>query len=586
MASTGVRDFVDRVRAAVDLVALVSEFVPLKRVGRRHRGLCPFHSEKTPSFYVDDSKGLFFCFGCQTGGDAFKFVMLRENVEFLEAAKMLAARSGIPVPDPRGGRPSERQSILAAHAAAADFFHQLLKERPEGKAAREYLKSRGIASHTVDQLRMGFAPDQWDGLKGYLTSKGFSTGTLVTAGLLVKHESKGTTYDRFRNRIMFPIKNLSGAVVAFGGRLLGPGDPKYLNSAETPIYNKRENLYGLDLTRDSIREASEAIVVEGYFDFASLYQAGVGQVVATLGTAFSEGQASLLRRFAERVVINYDPDAAGASATRRSIDLLVGWGFKIRILQLEGGKDPDEFVRQEGSDAYRRFLGQAPRYFDYLLDEATAGKDLTNYEHKSAALQEILPAIGQVPDRIERSGYINVLADRLGIEDDVMLAEIRESLLKSPSSPKRPRIAATTGTPTTHITEAEAGLVRALLESADIRQEVFALLSSEDVAGSPIEAMVRAVEGLLRAGEEISYARLSEILEEPASSSLARLAVRPDPIVSREEALRCLESLRLRRLRRERENLQREMDGEADATRLDEMMRRKLEVSRQIDALS
>jgi len=594
LASAPGPGFVDRVRRAVDIVALVSESVPLKKSGRKFRGLCPFHPEKTPSFYVDDAKGLFYCFGCQAGGDAFKFVMLRENAEFIEAARILARKLGIPITESKPGRPSERDALLAAHRDAADLYHEILLKRPEAEGARKYLESRGITQETIARLRIGYAPASWDTLKGALVAKGYPASLLLTGGLLSRRESGGTTYDRFRDRVMFPIANLSGDVVGLGGRILSEGDPKYLNSSESPIYNKRDNLFGLQLTRGGIRDAGEAVVVEGYFDFASLFQAGVGNVVATLGTAFAEEQASLLRRFTDSVVINYDPDSAGSSATRRGIDTLLGQGFKVRVLQLDAGNDPDEFVRKRGVEPYRARLTGAPKFFDYLMERAAAGKDLSDFEAKSAALKEILPVIGLVPDRIERSGYVNLLAERLGIDDEMMLAEVRDALAKTPARSARP-----TGPPghmpagrsvsslePARTIEAEWRLVRALLESAALRSELLSRLSPEDLAGSAIEPMVRGVEGLSGAGAEISYARLSEILPEPSRALLARLAMRPEPVVSREEAMRCVESIKLRRLRRQRERLQKEMERELDSARLEEMMRRKMELSRQIDSLS
>lgn len=583
MASSFAPDFVDRVRSAVDIVALVSESVPLKKAGRKYRGLCPFHPEKTPSFYLDDAKGLFYCFGCQAGGDSFKFVMLRENVEFLEAARILARKVGVPIPQTGGkARHSEREALLAAHKAAAAFYQDVLLKRPEAAAARRYLEQRDITPATIERLGIGFAPDRWDALKGHLVPKGFSARLLVTGGLLSRKEGRDSTYDRFRNRIIFPIRNLTGEVVGLGGRLIGSGEPKYLNSAETPIYNKRENLYGLDLTRHAIRDQAEAIVVEGYFDFASLFQAGVPNVVATLGTAFAEEQVNLLRRFAPGVVINYDPDEAGAAATRKSLDLLLSKGLKVRVLHLEEG-DPDDYVRSKGASDYLERASGAPRYFDWLLARATAGRNLADYEIKSAVLREILPVIPQVPDRIERSGYVNALAERLGVDDEVMLAEIRDALLSSPR-PRVPEPAVARSVKS--LPEAESRLVRAMMEGADLRADVLEWLGEENLAGSGIEEIVRAVTGLQRDGDEITYARLSQVLREPARSLLARVAMRPEPVVSREEALRCAESLRLKRLRLERDQLQKEMQNEQDPARLDDLMRRKVEVSRQIDSLA
>ena len=582
MASAASSDFVDKVRSAVDVVALISESVPLKRAGRKFRGLCPFHAEKTPSFYLDDEKGLFYCFGCQTGGDVFKFVMLRENVEFLEAARLLARRAGVPIPEQRGGgQRSEREVILAAHKDAAGYFHEILKSGDEGAAARRYLRGRGITGETVERLQMGYATDSWDSLRDHLVRRGFGVEPLVSGGLLSRKEGRSSTFDRFRDRVVFPIRNLSGEVIGFGGRLIGQGEPKYLNSSDTAIYNKREMLYGLDLTRGAIRDTGEAIVVEGYFDFASLLQAGIGNAVATLGTSFTEQQAVLLRRFADSVVMNYDPDAAGATATRRSIDLLISLGFSVRVLRIASGQDPDEFVRAEGAEAYRALVAQAPRHFDYLLECAIAGRDMFDRELKSRVVREILPIIAKVPDRVERSGCINTMAERLAIDDAILLSEIRDALLKE----RRPRVPGVRPPAPTRFTTAEGRLVRALVESTELREELLAQLQTDELEGSLVDDIVRALQGLTADGGEVTYATLVETLNEPVRSVLAMLAVEQAPTVDRAEAMHCIDSMKMRRLKRERDMLQKEMESATDA-QLEDLLRRKVELSRQIDSLA
>ena len=583
MASAASSDFVDKVRSAVDVVALISESVPLKRAGRKFRGLCPFHAEKTPSFYLDDEKGLFYCFGCQTGGDVFKFVMLRENVEFLEAARLLARRAGVPIPEQRGGgQRSEREVILAAHKDAAGYFHEILKSGDEGAVARRYLRGRGITGETVERLQMGYATDSWDSLRDHLVRRGFGVEHLVSGGLLSRKEGRSSTFDRFRDRVVFPIRNLSGEVIGFGGRLIGQGEPKYLNSSDTAIYNKRETLYGLDLTRGAIRDTGEAIVVEGYFDFASLLQAGIGNAVATLGTSFTEQQAVLLRRFADRVVMNYDPDAAGATATRRSIDLLISLGFSVRVLRIASGQDPDEFVRAEGAEAYRALVAQAPRHFDYLLECAIAGRDTFDRELKTRVVREILPIIAKVPDRVERSGCINTMAERLAIDDAILLSEIRDALLKE----QRPRVPGVRPPAPTRFTTAEGRLVRALVESTELREELLEQIQTDELAGSLVDDIVRALQGLTADGGEVTYATLVETLNEPVRSVLAMLAVEQAPTVDRAEAMHCIDSMKMRRLKRERDMLQKEMESATDVAQLEDLLRRKVELSRQIDSLA
>src|SRR5882724_10144740 len=365
----GGSDFVGKVRSSVDLVSLISESVPLKKAGRKYRGLCPFHNEKTPSFYVDETKQLFYCFGCSAGGDLFKFVMLREGVDFMEAVRLLARRGNIAVPDAKTGpKHSEREALLAACRAASKLFREILLHGPDGDVGRNYLEKRAVTLETREILGLGYAPDRWDTLRDELQKQGHRPDVLMAAGLVQRREDGSGSYDRFRGRVMFPIQSLTGDVIGFGGRLVGDGEPKYLNSPETLVYNKRENLYGLAHARQAIKESGEAIVVEGYLDLAALVQAGVRHAVATLGTSFTDEQASLLRRFSERILVNYDTDNAGESAARRSLEKLLERGFTVRVLRLPSGKDPDAFLRSATPDAYRRLAAGAPSCFDFLVD--------------------------------------------------------------------------------------------------------------------------------------------------------------------------------------------------------------------------
>ncbi|HEU5179262.1 MAG TPA: DNA primase, partial [Candidatus Polarisedimenticolia bacterium] len=383
----------EKIRASVDIHEIISGYLPLKKVGAKYRGLCPFHTEKTPSFYVDAGKQLFYCFGCGTGGDAFKFLMLYEKVDFREALRMLSRRYGIPLPERVHHASSERQTLMQVNQAAADFFAGALADATAGKGARDYLKERGLSAATVGSFQLGFAPARWDGLKNALTRRGFSETQLLAAGLLAKKEETGRTFDRFRGRLIFPIRALSGGCVGFGGRILGPGEPKYLNSPETLLFHKGEILYGLDRTSDAIRKADRAILVEGYMDFLTLHQAGIENLAATLGTGFTAGHVRLLARATRRVVVNFDPDSAGQAATRRSLDVLLESGFEVRVLRLPGGKDPDRFVREDGPERYRDLAAQAPTYLEYLAREAAQRVDLTGPAGKIQALNEVLPFV-------------------------------------------------------------------------------------------------------------------------------------------------------------------------------------------------
>lgn len=581
-------DLVERVRSAVDIVTLISEFVSLKKSGRKYRGLCPFHNEKTPSFYVDETKQLFYCFGCSVGGDIFKFVMLQEGVDFRESLRTLARRAGITVPEPgaTGRQTSEREAMLRACREAQAVYRKILLEERDGEPGRQYLKRRGVDTDTARELGLGFAPDRWDTLRGSLSSRNLKPELLMAAGLVIKRESGSGFYDRFRNRVTFPIVNPSGDVIGFGGRLIGEGEPKYLNSPETLIYNKRQSLYGLYHSRQAIKSAGEAIVVEGYLDFASMYQAGIRNVVATLGTSFTAEQVGLLKRFAQKVVVNYDGDAAGVSAARRSLETLLAQGVVVRVLQLPEGQDPDAFVREASPEAYRDLLQEAPSCFDFLVEAASGERDLSNPGELAAAVSQIVPILAQVPSRIERSRYLGLLAERLGIEDDLLLAEIRDRLIKdgktpSRTSPSPAREGAAAGEPS----EAEARLVRGLVEDPGCRSRLLGEILPADLEGSRVAGIISGIAGLESSEQPVSYADLSAALGDRDRELLARIGMRGEGPPDAEEAEDCLQALRRARLVRERKGVQKEMERAADPQRLEELMKRKLDLSRQIDGM-
>jgi DNA primase len=578
---------VEKVRSSVDVVSLISEATPLKKSGRKYRGLCPFHNEKTPSFYVDETKQLFYCFGCGTGGDLFKFIMLRESVEFPEALRLLARRSGIHVPDKAGGpRRSEREALLGACRAAANLFRRILKERPEGSPGREYLKRRGVNPKTAEELSLGFAPDQWDTARDALQSAGHRPEVLQAAGILQRSDKGGRYYDRFRKRVIFPIVNLSGDVIGFGGRIVGEGEPKYLNSPETLLYNKRETLFGLYHSRHAIKEAGQAIVVEGYLDYAGLYQAGIRNVVATLGTSFTDEQASMLRRFTDKVVLNYDADPAGESATRRSLERLLSRGLSVNVLQLPGGQDPDSFLMESPADEYRKLLDGAPGCFDYLVESTAKGRDLADPAAVAAAAREILPILACVPSRIERSRYVGLLAERLKVEDNLLLAEMKDAMARDGRPRRQGPQASADSRPASPLREAEARLIRALVEDEASRKRLLPEILPADLEGSGIASIVDRIAGFDRKGQVVSYPLLSEDLPDRERQLLTRIAMRGDPLPDGGEAQECLQTLRRARLVKERNGIQKEMQETSDPGKLNELMRLKIDLSRRIDAMS
>src|SRR6267378_6706769 len=388
----------ERVKQQADIVRVVGEYVRLKKTGKDFSGLCPFHQEKTPSFTVSPIKQIFYCFGCGKGGDIFNFVMEMERCDFPDALRLVAEKCGISIPKPKPSSPAERtQSSMRAtlvemHREAQTFFVKQLQGTAEGKASRAYLEDRSLDKDVIERFGIGYAPSGGDSLLRHLKGK-YAEKLLAESGLVSRGEG-GRLFDRFRRRITFPIANESGKIVAFGCRALGDDQPKYLNSPETPIYSKSNVLYHLDRAKEPIRRQDFAILVEGYMDAIAVARAGIGNVVASCGTSLAEQQIKLLGRFTRRVIVNYDPDTAGQTATERSLSLLLEHDFEVRVLALPavGNKkaDPDFFIRERGKDEYLRLLKEAPPYVDYLIARARQ-MDLTTGEGKLRAVNFLLP---------------------------------------------------------------------------------------------------------------------------------------------------------------------------------------------------
>jgi DNA primase len=429
------QSFIDDLRLHANLVQVVQEYVPLKRLGRTYKGLCPFHAEKTPSFHVDPERGFFHCFGCGAGGDVFKFLELHEKLGFQDAVRTLAQKFGLALPEPVEGEGDEgredarlRESLLKIHEVAAAHFRAQLAG-PAGARARQQLRDRGVAPETIDALGLGYAPPAREGLKAVLVGEGFPTQLLVQSGLLAQREG-GEVVDRFRNRLMIPIcRETTGSVIAFGGRAMDQdqGGPKYLNSPETPIYSKGRTLYGLHLSKAAIRKRGFAVLVEGYFDFAQVFQTEAAPVVASCGTALTTQQARLLRRFTSRVILSYDPDAAGEGAAARSCDLLVAEGFEVNVVALEPGEDPDTFIRRRGAGAYRERLRGSQPYLEYLLDQAADGLDFGHDDSRRRFLNRMLGVAARIPDAAARDQFADRIAHKARITEDVVRAEIRKA---------------------------------------------------------------------------------------------------------------------------------------------------------------
>ena len=429
MRDSSLDEFVERVRAESDILSVVSTYVPMKRKGNRYWGCCPFHHENTPSFSVVPDQGFFYCFGCHAGGNVFKFLSLIENVTYFEAIKLQAEKLGIPMPQKEKSeqelaRDRKLDSLRKVNELAGNFFHNCLTRTSYGAAAKKYLASRGILEDTITEFRLGFAPDAWDKLSEAFLKSGIAPGLLVECGLAAQRKNGPGIYDRFRNRMMIPIADERGRVVGFGGRVLYEGEPKYLNSPETILFNKRRLLFGLDRSHQAIRQAGYAIVVEGYMDAISVYSAGVKNVVASLGTAFTLEQCKKLLRYAPEIYFSYDSDAAGQTATLRALSIAKETGAVVKVLVVPDGKDPDEFIRKHGTEAFREVVKNALPLAEYRFQYVLKHVDYSNLEGKVNALNELLPVLAELRSAVERNAYIVRIAQTLGIDEGTVRSEL------------------------------------------------------------------------------------------------------------------------------------------------------------------
>ena len=420
---------IEQIAAANDIVEVIGSYFPLKRAGANFKALCPFHQEKTPSFMVSPSRQTFHCFGCGAGGSLFRFVMEYEHLDFPAAVRKLAARAGITIVEERGAADEDRQyetrrKLLKLHAEAAEWFHENLIKKEIGEPARQYLKQRGVTSEIAKRWQLGYAPDEWDSFGGWARGQGYDARDLVASGLIKTKDddqtstrNPQTSYDRFRGRITFPICNDVGEVIAFSGRLLKEeeGAAKYLNSPETPLFRKGNVLFGLHKSKRALIEANCAIVCEGQLDLISLFEAGITNVVAPQGTAFTENQARILKRFAAEVVLCFDSDAAGAKAAERSLDALLENDFIIRVVELPPGEDPDSLVRRHGKQQFDERVANARDFFDYWIDREISSIDLTSMGAKIQTARNLAATVSRVHDPVLRGEVINKASARLGV---------------------------------------------------------------------------------------------------------------------------------------------------------------------------
>ncbi len=477
-------DKIAAIRRAVDLAEVVAETVTLRKAGKNLLGLCPFHAEKTPSFTVSPDKQIFYCFGCGAGGNVFSFLMRRDGLSFREAVRLLARRAGIDLPEglpPKTARrEGEAELLHRANRMAAEFYHERLCREPSAAAAREYLARRGVSEAAIADFQLGYAPASWDALIAHMTRRGIGTAVLEKAGLVVPRKDGSGFYDRFRNRIVFPIRDEQSRVVAFGGRVLDASTPKYLNSPETPVYRKREVLYGFDRAREACRARGAAFIVEGYLDLIALHQRGIENAVATLGTALSLEQIHRLARFAGRLVLVYDSDEAGLRSARRCIDLFWkahadfrrGDVFReeeadTQILVLPEGHDPDSFVGRHGAEAFLELVrSRAMSLVAFLIEHAVRTHGLDT-EGKIRIVHDLTPSLREIDDPVARALYVQKLAERIGLAETVILER-----LKAPAAAaSRPAVEAPAAAPAA-VDRMEERIVAMMVQFPEILSEI------------------------------------------------------------------------------------------------------------------
>jgi DNA primase len=505
-------DIISRVRDSVDIVDLVSGYVSLKKTGKNHTGLCPFHSEKTPSFSVNSDKQIFHCFGCGAGGDVFRFIELQEGLSFPEAVRVLASRAGIHLPanSRSGGQEKqvadERKISISIVADAAEYFKNELKG-PAGSMARAYLKRRGVTDAVVQDFALGYVKPEWDGLLRHLKHKGYSFAQMEKAGLIVKRSEGEGYYDRFRGRIIFPIRDITGNVIAFGGRVMDDSLPKYLNSSETPLYSKSNTLYCLDMAKESARRQGYFVIVEGYFDAIACHQYGVRNTVATLGTALTEGHLRLMRRFADKLVLIFDPDPAGVKASLRGFDLFMASGVKVNVVSLPGSDDPDTFLQRNGHDAFAECLRNSVKLMDFVLEQVVKSGLFTSIDDKVQRAEEMLGFIAKIPSGIERDHYLKKTAEALDLDESVLRREIpsvKRGFASKPGGGKEsaPPLARV------HRPKAEEILIHLMLKDEGIARSLEQQLQPKDFTDPLLQRAVQRIFEVLNACDKIDMKAL------------------------------------------------------------------------------
>lgn len=539
--------FVERVSEQTDILRIVQGYVPLKRRGNRYWGCCPFHQEKTASFSVLPDKGFFYCFGCHAGGNAFKFISLIENISYFDAIKLQAEKLGIPLPERKRSpqevaRDREIQDLRKVNELARDFFHNCLTMTRMGERGKAYFAGRGIRQETIEEFQLGYAPPAWDKLSTAFLKRGIKQEFLLASGLCAERKQGGGLYDRFRGRVIIPIADERGRVVGFGGRVLDDSTPKYLNTPETVLFNKRKLLFGLDRSHRAIQQEGRAIVVEGYMDAISVFDAGVHNVVASLGTAFTPEHAKKLLHYAPEICFCYDSDEAGQKATIRALSIVRDTGARVRVIVVPDGKDPDEFIRKHGADAFRALVEKALPLVEYRLRYVLSHTNYDTLDGKVKALHEMMPVLAGIREAAVRSEYERRLAQTLMLDEGIVRSELRHYRPEAEEAVRQP-IRKAVAKADTALRKAGRLVIRMAWQDAAVIAHLETLVPLEgirDPAQREILTFLKAAAEEGRPVDDISAATLSDEAAAELSRSLVEDLGGRDETEAYDDSLRVL----------------------------------------------
>jgi len=574
--------FLFDLRSAIDIVDVISDTVSLKKAGKSFKGLCPFHGEKTPSFHVDRSKGLYYCFGCGVGGDALKFLIEFEKIDFLEACERLARRFHVSIPERKGprGPGMDRVDLLRQ---IVQRTQQIFRQEFEASdsPARDYLERRGLSEATIEEFAFGWAPEGWDRVTGAL-SKDFDDAALEEAGVSARNVEKNRIYDRFRGRVTVPIRDLQSRIVGFGGRILADGEPKYLNSPESPLFNKSKMLFNLERARSEIRKQEWALLVEGYFDAISVWSRGISNVVASLGTSFTDGHADAIRRLAPRVVVCYDGDDAGQNAAARALPILLARDLDARVAVLPKNDDPDSLLRREGREALEETFARALDPVEFLVSREA---DLTSPGGRRAAADRILEVLRVQPDRVLRFAWVEKLADRLSLPSNLLWEKLPDRKLSVSSHPNNLRPSADT-----QLLSGERRLLALMIESKERRKSAAQMLEDKELSTSEHQEIYRVLVSENLIDQPLDFRQLIPHLNSDATVAvLSAIALTAGPEEQAGEFEGHVTLLQRKSLERLGETLQGEIhrlqSSGSDPARIDSLLKAKLELTRRIGQL-